>query len=207
MSTRLVVSLALALSIAGCGAQPESSDKPDICATNPISASCGGPSELVQSALLGNYTTGVLAKEWGSYRCNPIELLPWRMIGESALGFTNAGDMAITFFEADVINRIGLLTMVTPTVVKLTEAMDGPYHVIYNTAQANAFINDVHDTQPVLPHTGFIQVTIPPYGIWIYARGERTDYPNGVMVVTFDSIVPNPDNGICGGRQQFVVGM
>lgn len=203
MPTRPVVSLAFAFIIAGCDTQPRAFDnKSDICAANPLSASCDGPSEMVKSALSGNYTTGYLFKEWGQYHCSPLEVLPWVMKGESSFGLTNAGDMAIHFFlNWDATKGLGSLTMVTPNNVNLTEAMDGPWHVLYNTAPASADINPKHG------EGSFLEVTIPPYGIWIYARGERPDYPNGVMVVTFDSIVPYPENGICGGRQQFVVSM
>ena len=78
--------------------------------------------------------------------------------------------------------------------MKMTPGMDGPYHVLYNTAPITGYFA-LNSTDPIGPRYG----TIPAYGIYIYSGQERSDYPNGVMVVTVD-LFQN-----CSKRIQFAV--
>jgi hypothetical protein len=80
--------------------------------------------------------------------------------------------------------------------MKMTPGMDGPYHVLYNTAPITGYFA-YNSTDPIGARYG----TIPAYGIYIYSGQERSDYPNGVMVVTVDLTQG------CSKRIQFVTAL
>jgi hypothetical protein len=202
-----VLNLACALFVfaaltVGCGGTPKT--PPDeMCSMNPIAASCGhGSVESSQGALTGAYTVGPVQGTWGSpYRC-PLQSIftpAWQFAG---VPDTIASTPAKTQFDlrSSSFTSVGNVTMSSAQFF-LVEAMDGPYHVLYNDSSFVGYINDAaHPTGTSL------QVSVPPYGIWIYAAHERSDYPQGVEVITFDSIAGGAGraDGVCGGRQQFV---
>lgn len=193
--------------LVGCGGQ-SGTLTPEQCAMNPIAASCGhGNVESVQEALTGSYTVGPVQGPWGTpFRCplQPVFTPQWQFAGVLNTIATTPAQTRLDLLAASYNGTFGNVTL-TMSQQFLTEAMDGPYHVLYNTAQLLGYINDAaHPTGKSLT------VIIPAYGIWIYATHERSDYPQGAEIVTFDAsnaTTATKADGACPGRTQFVVAL
>ncbi len=215
MFTRVLVCLSL-LAVVGCGGDPVSSSMPtgaDLCALNPLASSCTNV-ESVQSAVFGppDFTNNKLSY-WGqpsTYDCSG----PGGTIAHYPLDTTKMGGNLHVWKEAstglwkgraEAISFVGTGITASLSVAPLLQfdnAMDGSYHVAYNGGPWGY-------TENVCIHTWWHPAcmlgSIPPYGFWLYAKGERPDYPNGVQIVTIDAVHPSPADGACNGRMQFVV--
>ena len=210
----LLVGCCIAALAAGCGgpgspaAGGDGGVPPDeMCAMNPIAKSCGGTVESVKGALTGAWTVGPVRGPWGApFRCplQPFFTPAWQFAGVPNTIATTPAQTRLDLIPESYNGTYGNVTL-TMSQQFLTEAMDGPYHVLYNTSQLLGYINNAaHPTGQSL------KVLIPAYGIWIYAAHERSDYPQGAEVITFDATdatTATRADGACPGRTQFVVAL
>ena len=202
------------LAAIGCGGVPPASGsdaEPDMCAMNPIAYGCGLESK--QGAIAGGFKTTETVRYLGSYICSNQPFLydlAADMYTKKDL-FTASGTFWETHFNALVWanpgpGRFSLKPRTYLSNIYMVEAMDGPYHVLYNPSPVTNYgLVQAPDLDPnVRP------ITIPAYGIWIYAPNERPDYPNGAEVVTIDpnySVAFQSGDGRCPERKQFVTSL
>ena len=183
---RIVLGCA-ALAIVGCGGPPAG---PDICTVNPIAYGCS--LEKTEGAVANGFVQGGrLLHPAYNYLCDG-QLNTFDTTA-STTGFVS-GTLSIwstKFLPVAWANplptRVSLKAKSSFTDLAMTPAMDGPYHVLYN-AGASVQYGLVSGSQPT-GDPNLEPVIIPAYGIWIYAPGERPDYPQGAEVVTWD---PDP---------------
>lgn len=98
------------------------------------------------------------------------------------------------------------------TTLPMVEIMDGPYHVLVNewVTGAGMWPHPISTGTPVTGEWTTYPVSIPAYGLWIYAANERADYPNGVAVLVLDPLnnpvntTPNSTQGRCASERQFI---
>jgi hypothetical protein len=145
-------------------------------------AACGGPPVEQTAEALGtpHFVVGP-DPEWSyQYTCpgNPTPFV-MRLTPDVAV----SSPLVATTVQLDSSSyRAAGTTSLAGFTEALTNGMDGPYHVAYTTHQTVACFVRENTVQGDCSNL----VTIPPYGIWIYAAGERPDYPRGVAAVVMD---------------------
>ena len=188
----------------GCGGSPPVAGEPDICAMNPIAHGC--QLESVQGAVADGFKTNPRFLGNYSYVCDG------NLNTVSGVSLSTAAWVS-RYQPVDWANPLPTRVSMKPRpgqgdgVMVMTRAMDGPYHVIYNSAPSAQY-GLVSGASSAAGNAALEPVIIPAYGTWIYAPNERPDYPTGVMVTTFD---PDPSvpfvagDGRCSSaRVQFV---
>ena len=198
------ICIALAIfAVSACGAETKG---PDVCAMNPIAYGCG--LESVQGAVAGGFkTTASIVNPTYSYVCdgslNSVSGTLLTTAPHSPLFFWTTAMQAVDWANP-LPTRNSMKAKGATTSMVMTTAMDGPYHVLYNTSSFSGYglvtsFNGNANLKPVI---------IPAYGVWIYAPNERPDYPTGAEVITFDpdpSVPFVPGDGRCSSaRVQFV---
>jgi hypothetical protein len=109
-----------------------------------------------------------------------------------SFGAPYAADTYAAYFAADSHATISLGSGAIP----LLATMDGSYHVLVNDTLAAGIGTKLAWDTAWLTADGLWYknpVEIPANGLKIYAAGERSDYPNGVAMITLDG-VNNPES-------------
>jgi len=215
MLKRAIVSLSLLAAAAGCDGGGTSVSGPAhdaMCAMNPLAVSCNTSSsaaaeeEAKQGSVFGppNFASDWTAL-WGLYSCVPGNFFSMGGRTRTYNAGGGFGDWYTSYEDTNVGIAWGFTEKLTVAPrMKLTEAMDGPYHVLYNAGPLPYTSGVcVKSTDPFNP--GCTPAAIPVYGTWIYAPNERPDYPAGVQIITIDPQSPDPTKGACNQRVQFVV--
>lgn len=208
MRTRVLVGL-LFLTAAGCdGGSTPSGGMPsgaDLCELNPVASSCTNV-ESVQGAVFGpsSFVSDTFGW-WGDYKCSPSDSVTWHIGGRlhTTLVPNQTGAWRTRYevvSQSSMINWGFGVTLSVAPIMLLANGMDGLYHVAYNNVPYTESV-----CMTTLWHSQCMLVTIPAYGTWIYAKGERADFPYGVQIITIDPQQPDPANGACNQRLQFIV--
>jgi hypothetical protein len=191
MLRKLRALIILAGFCAACGGSPPTGGV-DICAMNPIATSC--QIESVQGAVANGFRTGSRPYVIGEFECGGSM---YRLGASLDTEFQYpAWWTAFRYITWANPNWGGYTTeSLVAGFMQMQTATDGPWHVLYNTQPITGYFATNPDA------IGGKFATIPAYGIWIYAPGERADYPNGAEVVTLDLFQG------CNKRVQFVVAL
>jgi hypothetical protein len=148
-------------------------------------ASCGGepPVEQTTEALGTPHFVVGPDPEWSyQYTCpgNPTR---WTMHLTPDVAVSSPLVATSVQLDSEAYRAPGMVSLAGFTEA-LTNDMDGPYHIAYNTRQTVACFVRENTVQGDCSN----RVGIAPYGIWIYAAGERADYPRGLAVITMDPV-------------------